>query len=109
MESDKLTVLFEGTNNVKSVTALGRVRMRSGDKTANCRKAVYLARTGEVLLTGAVRLMQGRDTVTGDSVTFWLDEERIEVSPATLTIFPKRDFELLPGAERIRGTGGTRR
>ena len=109
MESDKLTVLFEHTNSVKSVTAVGRVRMRSGDRTANCRKAVYLARTGEVLMSGSVRLTQGRDTITGDTVTFWLNDERVEVSPATLVIFPERDFELLPGTDNLRGGGRQRR
>lgn len=96
IEADQMTVLFEGTNQIKSVTAIGNVRMRSGDRRASCRRAVYLAKTGEVLLTGGVSLTRGRDTVMGEKVTFWLFEDRMECTPGRLVIYPERDFDLLP-------------
>jgi lipopolysaccharide export system protein LptA len=66
--------------------------MKSEDKTATCNKAVYLSETEEVVLTGNARLNRGRDTVTGDRITFYLDEDRVVVEGGTqLTIFPDQN------------------
>lgn len=89
IESDRLVVCFDGTNDVKSVTASGRVRMRTGDKRATCDRAIYLARTGEVVLTGDARLYRGRDHVAGEQITFWVDEDRLRCRPGRLVIFPR--------------------
>jgi lipopolysaccharide export system protein LptA len=92
IESDELRVLFNKTNEVRSVTAIGNVHMKSEDKTATCNKAVYLSETEEVVLTGNARLNRGRDTVTGDRITFYLDEDRVVVEGGTqLTIFPDQN------------------
>ena len=59
IESDRLTLIFNNTNEIKSVTAVGNVRLKSEDKTGTCNKAVYLAETEEVVLTGNARLKRG--------------------------------------------------
>ena len=89
IETDHLVVCFDGTNDVKSVTALGNVRIRSEDKRGYCRKAVYVARTGEVVMTGDAKLHRSKDSVMGDLITFWLDEERMKCTPGRLIIYPK--------------------
>lgn len=89
--SDTLTVLFDGTNQIKSVTALGNVRIQSDGKRATCRKAIYIAATGEVLLTGDAKLMRGTDSVMGEQITFWLNEERVVCKPGRLLIYPEGD------------------
>jgi len=102
IRSDKLTVLFNNTNSVKSVTAVGNVRMRQDNKMATCRKAVYIVETGKIVLLGEATLRRGRDSVTGDEITFWIDEDRITCIPGRLIIFPEegeRDGEKL-SAER---------
>lgn len=89
--SDTLTVLFDGTNQIKSVTALGNVRIRSDGKRATCRKAIYIAATGEVILTGDAKLMRGTDSVMGQHITFWLNEERVVCKPGRLVIYPDEE------------------
>lgn len=89
IESDQMTVIFHRTNDVKSVTATGNVRMKSQDKVATCKKAVYLADTEEVLLTGDAVLSRGRDRVSGDRITFYLNQERVICEPGRLVIFPQ--------------------
>ena len=89
IKSDKLTVRFDSTNSVKSVTAVGNVRLRQGDKTGSCEKAIYVARTGEIILLGDARLNRGSDSVIGRQITFWINEDRLTCEPGHLIIFPK--------------------
>jgi len=90
IESDEIRLVFGKTNNVKSVTAIGNVRMKSEDKNATCERAVYLGDTEEITLTGNARLTQGKNTVTGNSIVFYRDEDRVVVQGSTrLVIFPE--------------------
>jgi lipopolysaccharide export system protein LptA len=88
MQCDLLTVLFEGTNDIKSVTATGNVRVRQQDKTATAKRGIYLARDGKVILMGDATLVQGANRVTGDEITFWINEDRMTVRPGTLVVTP---------------------
>lgn len=91
IESDTLTVLFGSTNEIKSVTAMGNVTVRSDGKTAECRKAIYIAATGEILMTGNAKLTRANDTVMGNQITFWLNEERVLCKPGHLVIYPDEE------------------
>lgn len=90
MDCDQLTVIFERTNDVKSITAAGNVRVRHQDKTATGKKGIYLAREAKVLLIGDATLARGSDVVKGNEITFWLNEDRMEVGggQATMVITP---------------------
>ncbi|MDE0837875.1 MAG: hypothetical protein OSB41_02385 [Kiritimatiellae bacterium] len=86
MTSDKMNVLFDSTNEVKSVTASGNVRLWHDDITATCKRAIYQAQKGEVILLGNARLKRGDDLLKGDEITFWLDKEIIKCKPGYLEI-----------------------
>ena len=58
MTADRMLMFFEGTNQVRSVTATGNVRFWQGDRSATCKRAIYLSRSGEVILTGEAKLSQ---------------------------------------------------
>ena len=88
MESDRLTVMFDETREIKSVTASGHVRLTNADRTAVCERAVYLAKTGEVVLTGNATVSRGRDSVSGSRITLWIDDERVLCEPGRLVVFP---------------------
>ena len=90
IRSEKLTVIFGEANTIRSVTAVGNVHLRQGDKTGTCRQAVYRARTGEVVLTGNATVSRSTDRLSGDVITFWIGEERIESIPGNLRIAPRR-------------------
>jgi lipopolysaccharide transport protein LptA len=89
MKTDKLNVLFDATNSVKAVVAIGNVRLWYQDKTATCRHAVYIARTGEVTMTGNATLKREKDTVSGDEIVFRLNDDRMTCSPGHLVIYPQ--------------------
>ena len=91
LEADALTVLFGSTNEIKSVTAVGNVRIKSDDKAATCNKAIYLAQSGKIFLTGNARLIRNNDTLEGKQITFWLNEERVLCKPGRLTIYSDQE------------------
>jgi len=91
MTSEKMIVFFQGTNEMKQLVVIGNVSISNDNRTAVCEKAVYTKATGQIVMTGNAALQrvgQGdAGKVTGDRITIWVDEERIEVYPgATLTL-----------------------
>ena len=103
MKSDKLTLLFDGTNDVRSATAVGNVNVRHLNKTATCRKAIYIAESGEIIMTGNVILKDGPDTVSGRIVHVWVDEEKMTVEPGRVIIYPKKQKTVSSGEKRGGG------
>ncbi len=89
--ADTLTVLFDNTNDIKSITAIGDVHIKSEDKTASCNKAIYIASTGEILLTGNAKLTRGEDTLEGKRITFWLNEEKVLCTPGRLVVHSEKN------------------
>jgi len=93
MESDKLAVAFDQTNEVKSVTATGAVQLWHQDKQASCDRAIYTARTGEVILQGNARVRRAGDVVAGNEIIFWLNEDRMICKPGQVIFYPgKREI-----------------
>ena len=103
MRSDRLLVFMEGTNDVQQIMAVGRVSITNQNRSASCEKAVYTKKDGQIVMTGNARLMRQGDQggeVTGKRITFWLDDERMEVSPGRVVLppgtFNKGDKKLIP-------------
>lgn len=103
MRSDRLLVFMEGTNDVQQIMAVGRVSITNQNRSASCEKAVYTKKDGQIVMTGSARLMRQGDEggeVTGNRITFWLDDERMEVSPGRVVLppgtFKKADTKLIP-------------
>lgn len=91
MRSDRLLVFMEGTNDVQQIMSVGRVSITNQNRSASCDKAVYTKKTGQIVMTGNARLMREGDQggeVTGNRITFWLDDERMEVSPGRVVLPP---------------------
>jgi lipopolysaccharide export system protein LptA len=87
LESDRLNVLFDKENNVKSITALGNVRMRHQDRNGSCDKAIYMAKTGEILLIGRAELRRGKDSVAGDRISLLLAEDKMTCEPGRFVFY----------------------
>ena len=91
MSSDRLLVFMEGTNDVQQIMAVGKVVITNLNRLASCDKAVYTRKDGQIVMTGNARLMRQGDEggeVTGNRITFWLDDERMEVSPGRVVLPP---------------------
>lgn len=103
MRADRLLVFMEGTNDVQQLMAVGHVSITNENRSASCDKAVYTKKDGQIVMTGSARLMQQggqAGEVTGNRITIWLDDERIEVLPGRVVLPPgtlnKGERKLLP-------------
>lgn len=96
--ADTINVVFTQEQTIRSVTALGNVTVLRENQKATSDKAIYLQKTGEVVLIGSARLSRGTDALEGDKITFWINEERVICEPGRLVIFPRsREALSLPG------------
>lgn len=91
MRSERLLVFMEGTNDVQQIMAVGNVSITNENRSASCDKAVYTKKSGQIVMTGRAKLMrQGEQggEVTGNRITFWLDDERMLVEPGVVKLPP---------------------
>jgi len=96
---DIMTVLYssDGKGIIK-ITADRNVRIiHEGDGksgatsekiTATCQRGIYYSEEGRIDLTGAPVVKRGQDTVLGDKISVYLDDNRFTVRQAKVTISP---------------------
>ena len=87
--SDKMTVLFDEKSKAQSIKAEGNVYIVQDDKKAKAANANYEVDTGKIVLTGSPQVTRGKDILTGDTITFWRDQNKMICEPrARLVIYP---------------------
>lgn len=83
LKTDKMLVFFENTNDVKRVDCAGNVDMESGDIRARAARAAYTRENAQVSLEGEPVVTKGsgddKQTVSGEIIRIWLNDERIVV------------------------------
>ena len=79
-ESQSLGPLNDN-QEIYRVDCEGSVRIQQGDKLAVGEKAVYLAKSEprRLILTGQARIWEGKNSVTGHQVVYYLDQNRSQV------------------------------
>ena len=91
LAADRLTVNFDAKGKAQSIKAEGRVTIRQTDKTAQAGMATYDFETGKIVLAIKPRVTRGRDTLEGELITFWRDQNRMICQPqARLVIYPEK-------------------
>ena len=92
LTSDKLTVQFNEKGAAKVIKAEGNVHITQLDKVARSQVATYDVDSGKIVLAGKPRVTRGRDTLDGEVITFWRDDNRMTCqSRARLVIHPDKD------------------
>lgn len=92
LTSDRIFVFLDGTNNLSQLVVLGNVAVSNENRRATCDKAVYTKSEGRLVMVGHAKLTNvsedGKESsVSGDKITIWTDDQRMEVFPRpTLTI-----------------------
>lgn len=77
MYADRMTIYFrENDNDVARIHAEGRVRIVQGERVATGDTGVFHRDEQMVVLSGSPRIIQGRDSVEGDEIIVYLQEER---------------------------------
>ncbi len=78
--SDMLTAYVnEETNEIDRAKAEGNVKIVKLDRTATCKEAFFYNDKGEIILKGDVIVFSGKDKVSGDVVTYYINEDRVHV------------------------------
>ena len=89
--ADKLEINY-GDNKevVEKIVADGNVRFIRDNSSGRAAHAVYDSREGRITLTGNPQVMQGSDTIVGNTIIYFIDEDRSNVDGrVTATIQPK--------------------
>lgn len=94
--SDKLTVRYsDKKEDVEQIQADGNVRIVQQNRTGYANKALYDSKAGRITLSGGnPRVTQGANTITGETITYYIDEDRSIVTGGSkerveMTIHPQ--------------------
>jgi len=86
MNCATLVVEMDENKQVERAVATGNVELLRGDRVAHGERAVLTTKTGEVVLSENPVLVEGPHKMTGDTITLWLDEERVECEACRLVV-----------------------
>ena len=89
MSASRLTIVFDEDGGAQTIKAEGKVLLTQEDKKARADVATYDVVSGRIVLAGGPpQVMQGRNILEGEVITFWRDEQRLECKPrARLVIY----------------------
>ena len=77
----------------QTIKAEGSVLLTQGEKKARADVATYDVVSGRIVLAGGPpQVMQGRNILEGEVITFWRDEQRLECKPRARLVFYSEDF-----------------
>ena len=71
--------IMDGGGKVRKVVALGHVKITQKDRVAVGRKATYWAGGRKMLLEGKSTVWRGKNQVSGEQITVFLDQDRAVV------------------------------
>ena len=75
--ADDLTVFYQqGSREVERVEAEGDVRVVQNNRVATGQKGIYYRQQGRIVLTGSPAIHQGENSIKGDAITVFLNEEK---------------------------------
>jgi outer membrane protein assembly factor BamD len=91
-------VVIENGKGIEKVIADGNVKIQQGLRVASCEKAIFYNIDQKVILTGAPRVWEDDNIVSGDEIVFDIEQNRIEVKGGSsgrgkAKIQPGRAFE----------------
>lgn len=79
--ADKLVVSYaEESGDISSAEVFGNVRIIQGERRAQAEHAIYDARNSKIVLDGNPRVFQNSDTISGKIITYYLDQDKSEVT-----------------------------
>ena len=94
LSANRLTIVFTEDGGAQTIKAEGKVLLTQGDKKARADVATYDVKSGRIVLAGGPpQVMQGRNILEGDVITFWRDEQRLECKPRARLVVYSEDFD----------------
>jgi len=74
---------------ISKITARGKVRVERQDLTITAEEGVYYDAERKIVLTGNPLCRQGENTLAGEKIVYFLDEDRVVVEKAQTVLHPK--------------------
>ena len=94
LSANRLTIVFTEDGGAQTIKAEGKVLLTQGDKKARSDVATYDVASGKIVLAGGPpQVMQGRNILEGEVITFWRDEQRLECKPKARLVVYSEDFD----------------
>jgi len=107
LRCDRLITDLAGDQKLQRATCTGNVSVVQGDRLGWGDHAVYDAGTGQLVVTGHPRGQQGPNRFRGDSLTFFVSGDRIEVvHPVVDTPAPRALAKSAPPSAQAPDAGG---
>jgi lipopolysaccharide export system protein LptA len=102
--------LMDGGGKVRKVVAIGHVKVVQKDRVAVGRTATYWAGARKILLEGEATVWRGKNQVSGEQITVFLDDDRSIVhgkpgKRVAVTIIPEQE-QGAAGAAKTPPAGG---
>ncbi|MDA3799978.1 MAG: hypothetical protein PF692_12975 [Kiritimatiellae bacterium] len=88
MESDLIRIFFYKDNSIKSISAIGNVKVVQNNKIALSDKALYFGNEGKILMLGDAFLIRDYEFMKGIRITFFIDNQRVICEPGMLVFRP---------------------
>jgi len=93
LSANRLTIIFTEEGGAQTIKAEGDVLLTQGEKKARSDVATYDVISGKIMLAGGPpQVMQGRNILEGEVITFWRDEQRVECKPRARLVIYSEDF-----------------
>jgi lipopolysaccharide export system protein LptA len=93
LSANRLTIIFTEAGGAQTIKAEGKVLLTQGDKKARADVATYDVVSGKIVLAGGPpQVMQGRNILEGEVITFWRDEQRVECKPKARLVVYSEDY-----------------
>lgn len=86
--ADRLVISYSPVGrDLSRVEAFGNVRILQGNRQASGAHAVYDPKKASIVLDGSPKVVQGEDVITGTLITYYLNEQRSEVTGRVDAVF----------------------
>jgi lipopolysaccharide export system protein LptA len=93
LSANRLTIIFTEDGGAQTIKAEGKVLLTQGDKKARADVATYDVASGRIVLAGGPpQVMQGRNILEGEVITFWRDQQRLECKPRARLVIYSEDL-----------------
>jgi lipopolysaccharide export system protein LptA len=94
------TKLLEEGKGIETVVADGNVKIQQGARVGASQRAVFYNLDRKVVLTGAPKVWEGENMVSGEEIIFNIDQNRVEVKGGSqgrgkVKIYPRGESEPL--------------
>lgn len=96
LEADRMEIVYaQDSRTVQQIRAIGNVVVSEPGRRATAAQGVFDVPQNRIILTGRPVLRDGENELTGERMTIWRDDGRVEVEQARARLHPDQLPEVL--------------